>query len=495
MEAFGHGMGLEILPPVLVNDQLVTLMVDSEKTDSEVLVTVSLIRDDNRESIPDTSLYIEARRGQSELFTQEFQTDDGVVKLQLISDDSGDGILYENSQDGFFGIFGDTAYVMSAPGLADGGLYSIDVTILSANGYVPPESIQFNSAVSVPVTLLHDIDDEYWGEQTMRFITYYDVLHNMKYDPGTRTVSFDMPFEWNTDIIDQIDVVHIEFAIPGTFGDLLVSSFDVQINDIPIPARIVTIDDYFLDYRTVHLVIPQGELLRLHDAQTSNDSNDIMSVTAMPSPDAVYSSVTANGQYRILTQLEPDKPVSGQTTTAWFNITHVFPSSLVVSVPYDIEVIHDGTVLYSGTGVSDENKAVSISFDVPSDARGPALLEFYNVDDNELATAALPIVFVESLHMPPSDDANLIPDWIRNTVQWWAAGDIDDDSFILAMAFLIKNDIIHIDMVSSDTGGSIEPWVRNTAQWWVDGLVTDSEFLAGVAFLVERGVIPVDIDN
>jgi hypothetical protein len=89
---------------------------------------------------------------------------------------------------------------------------------------------------------------------------------------------------------------------------------------------------------------------------------------------------------------------------------------------------------------------------------------------------------------------DLIPDWIRNTVQWWAEGDIDDDSFVQAMAFLIKNDVIQVDAVSSDTGGDIESWVRSTAQWWVDGLVSDAEFLASVAFLVEKGVIPVDLD-
>ena len=485
--AHGHGTGTEVLPPILMNNQLVTVMVDSEKTESEVLVSVSFIRDDNREPIGDTILYIDARRGQTQLFAQEFQANNGVVKLQFTSDDSGDGVLYERSSGGFFGILSDVTYMMSGPALADGGLYSLDVSILSSQGYAPPEPLQFNSAVTVPMTFLYTIDDQYWNEQTMRFVTYYDILHNIRYDDTQRTVSFEMPFEWDEDILNQIDVVHVEFAVPITFGELLVSDFDVQINGLDLPPRIVTIDDYFLDYRIVHLVLPQGELFRLYE---QTDDIDVMRVTAKPSLDSVYSSVTTNGQYRILIDLEPDGPVSGQSNTASFNITHVFPSSLVVSVPYDVQVVYDDVILYSGSGVSDENKPVSIVFDVPSDIQGPALLQFSNVDDNELAAAALPIVF----NTASNGNMNLIPDWIRNTVQWWAEGDIDDDSFVQAMAFLIKNDVIQVDAVSSDTGGDIESWVRSTAQWWVDGLVSDAEFLASIAFLVEKGVIPVDLD-
>lgn len=485
--AHGHGTGIEVLPPVLMNDRLVTVMVDSEKTESEVLISISFIQDETQEPIGDTIMYVDAGRGQSHLFAQEFQTNNGVVKLRFISDESGDGVLHEGSSGGFFGILSDVTYTMSGPGLSDGGLYSLDISILSSQGYIPPEPLLFNSAVSVPMTFLRTINDPHWGEQTIKFITYYDVLYNMEYDSTQRTISFDMPFEWNEDIINQIDVVHIEFAVPGTFGELLVSDFDVQINGLDLPPAIITMDDYFPDYRTVHLVLPRGELFRLY-GQTGD--TDTMRVTAKPSWDSVYSSVTANGQYRVLIDLEPDGPISGQSNTASFNITHVFPSSLVVSVPYDIQVVYNDDVLYSGSGISDESNPVNVVFDVPPDIQGSALLQFSNVDGNELAMATLPIMF----NTASNKDVDLIPGWIRDTVQLWTRGDIDDSSFVQAMAFLIKNNIIHVDVVPSDTGGEIEPWVQSTAQWWVDGLVSDAEFLAGIAFLVERGVIPVELD-
>jgi hypothetical protein len=37
-----------------------------------------------------------------------------------------------------------------------------------------------------------------------------------------------------------------------------------------------------------------------------------------------------------------------------------------------------------------------------------------------------------------------IPDWIKNNAGWWANGDIDDDSFVQGIQFLIKEGIMKI---------------------------------------------------
>jgi hypothetical protein len=37
-----------------------------------------------------------------------------------------------------------------------------------------------------------------------------------------------------------------------------------------------------------------------------------------------------------------------------------------------------------------------------------------------------------------------IPSWIKNNAEWWAAGQIDDDSFIQGIQFLIKEGIMRI---------------------------------------------------
>ena len=37
-----------------------------------------------------------------------------------------------------------------------------------------------------------------------------------------------------------------------------------------------------------------------------------------------------------------------------------------------------------------------------------------------------------------------IPEWIRNNALWWSEGQIDDDTFIQGLEFLIQRGIIHV---------------------------------------------------
>ena len=41
-----------------------------------------------------------------------------------------------------------------------------------------------------------------------------------------------------------------------------------------------------------------------------------------------------------------------------------------------------------------------------------------------------------------SSDSKEIPAWIKNNAGWWADGQIDDDTFIQGIQFLIKAGII-----------------------------------------------------
>ena len=46
--------------------------------------------------------------------------------------------------------------------------------------------------------------------------------------------------------------------------------------------------------------------------------------------------------------------------------------------------------------------------------------------------------------IPSVPEKTSIPNWIKNNAEWWAAGQIDDDSFIQGIQFLIKEGIMKI---------------------------------------------------
>jgi hypothetical protein len=56
----------------------------------------------------------------------------------------------------------------------------------------------------------------------------------------------------------------------------------------------------------------------------------------------------------------------------------------------------------------------------------------------------------EIMRIPPTTQGstgtgNEIPEWIKNNAGWWANGDIDDNSFVQGIQFLIKEGIMKIE--------------------------------------------------
>jgi hypothetical protein len=87
-----------------------------------------------------------------------------------------------------------------------------------------------------------------------------------------------------------------------------------------------------------------------------------------------------------------------------------------------------------------------------------------------------------------------IPAWIKNNAGWWAEGQIDDNSFVKGIQFMIKENIISIPNLpesSSETADSVPTWIKNNAGWWAEGQIDDNSFVKGIEYLVKVGIIQV----
>jgi len=85
-----------------------------------------------------------------------------------------------------------------------------------------------------------------------------------------------------------------------------------------------------------------------------------------------------------------------------------------------------------------------------------------------------------------------VPEWVKNNAGWWAAGQIDDDSFIQGIQFMIKEGIIKITATSQDpslNSDEIPNWVKNNAGWWAAGQIDDDSFIQGIQFMIKEGII------
>ena len=164
--------------------------------------------------------------------------------------------------------------------------------------------------------------------------------------------------------------------------------------------------------------------------------------------------------------------------------------------------IFKGRVFIADSGDTAKNRLVSL----PGDTVYGKYVDFTMPDGSTSEIFSAAIVKISGQNMAPlldeidpkyriSKSVEKVPVWIKNNAGWWSNGDIDDDSFIQGIQFLIKEKILEIiESPSSEKSDEIPQWVKNNAGWWAEGQISESDFLSGISYLVQTGIISVS-DN
>ena len=56
-----------------------------------------------------------------------------------------------------------------------------------------------------------------------------------------------------------------------------------------------------------------------------------------------------------------------------------------------------------------------------------------------------------------------IPAWIKNNADWWTSDQIDDNSFVSGIQWLVSNDIIQVQPTMASDTSEIPDWLVNNA--------------------------------
>ena len=498
-DVYGHGVGSEIFPPVELNGKLVSVEVSSSTKDDlendDQQISISLIDFDSRITLRDVTFLIKSERGEQFLFEKEFKADNGFLVFNFVSEDTDSIIVDEkdSGEDFFASLLGLESRLIDVKGpkLSEGGLYKLDISIITADGYSEKLEIPlvFNAGISIAQTTTHDFIDPSFGQQNIQVVTYYDEISNFQYEPELKQISFSMPFEWTSTNIEQTSVVHQEIIIPKEFGALLLSGFSMSVNGIELSDDIVNVDDFFTEGRVVHFIIYQKELLNIFE----NSSNlNGMNFEITPVRDYTHlSSVTDNGQFRILLSWEPEHLQSNSNAKIIFDITDIFLKNKPVSTNYEFSITKDDQILFKQDGISIDSKTEHniVNFSIPDDLSGIVYVNFNNLDNNQFATTSIPI----AIHENKKNDFLLIPNWIYDDALLWSEEKINDEKFIQIINYLIKNEIIIITQNESEVFevSKIPSWIRTITSWWINGEINDETFVKSLEFLVQKNIIPI----
>ena len=103
------------------------------------------------------------------------------------------------------------------------------------------------------------------------------------------------------------------------------------------------------------------------------------------------------------------------------------------------------------------------------------------------------VIILFGIILIPNAFAENVPDWVKNTAGWWADDKISETEFVNAVEFLVKENIIQVDVSqTSETSQGVPDWVKNTAGWWASDAISESEFVNAIAFLIKVGIIGVE---
>ena len=504
-DSYGHGLGSETMPPVMIGDTEATLEVNSSTIYTDVdgeekgirQITINLFESFTNmnliavEPINNVTFQVELIKGDTILMNETFQRDDGVLVMNLTPSNNEQVQVMERATfASFFGLASEQ-YNFEGMIFENGGLYEFKISIMTINSYdnVLTDPVDYELGISIEETTRYEIDDANFGKQKLGIVTFFDQITDFDYNADTKEITFSFPFEWDQRTIDQTTVIHEEILVPKTFGDLLVGKYVATLNELDLPESMINIDDFSSDDRLVHIVVSQKELQEIFS--TNQFTDDTITVKVKPENDLPLSGVTENVQFKINLWWNEELK-SGQTSILYFDVLDTFLKDRPIAVSYNLGIFHDGREIAKTSGMSSDSKIQSNSFEflIPSDVSGIINVKFQRLDDSKVANLEIPLI-VDRKNITTSNYK--IPEWVKNNAGWWADGQIPDSAFIDGIEFLIKEGIIVVPLseVQSEDESTVPEWIKTNAGWWADGQIDDKTFATGIEFLIKIGLIVV----
>ena len=544
--AFGHGLGGDQAPPISFGDMEVTVRTQLSPSD----ITVGEITSANMQirffdtltdlNLDQVTYRIEVWQSGELLARNLFFDTDGrldiKIKPQFGCDEFNliDCTIYGGSEHvsaaGALFVQGQACTddnldicarpTITGPIFVKGGLYNIRVDIEAATSprTLLTERLTYETFVSVAQEQDFLLKTAHAEEIPVVIKTYYDDVDNFKFDQSDNSISFDMPFDWNPEYVDLVQVVHEEVKVSKSFTPYAEGKqFKGYVNGIEIDQRALLNDPYsYENTNIIHFLITKNELLKINQALGSdNYDNKRMDFKLVPLSGVSKSSTefylvdTTNDQVPTTVSISWDGKY-GANQEIPFEFTFFDENrQLINDIRYayvvfdelnqeiDSNVGNDPSILgiLSNEGIDVQRIFVPSQGKIRIDVRVLGTGLDYDPKYAGIGSAIIEIGSgLPGTTTPPVSEKTQIPSWIKNNAGWWADGSIDDDSFVQGIQFLIKEDILKIPPTtqgSSSASNEIPSWIKNNAGWWADGSIDDNSFVQGIQFLIKEGIMRI----
>ncbi|MDC8438315.1 MAG: peptidase, partial [Candidatus Nitrosotenuis sp.] len=302
-EAYGDGLTQESIPASFGDRQAVLFIkinppILTKETVGDTYLQLRLYDEKTTQTIQHTSYFITVSKDGKLLLRNLFHAHSGELTLKIVPKNISvnDVIVYGDELPqlpGAWTAFNDRIDV-HAPVLLDSGLYHFEIKIfgidIDKNIFAEQDIKTFNSWLSVG-----DISHQkitYGGKSyDTSVVSYYDKINNFKFDETKKSISFSMPFNWDTDrIADQPIFVHQEVRVPQTFKEFAgTTAYDGKVNGVPIAGRQLILDPYSTEGTAIlHFLINKDDIINI--AKTIKPGTTTMDFSVSPATTVAKNS-------------------------------------------------------------------------------------------------------------------------------------------------------------------------------------------------------------
>jgi hypothetical protein len=515
--AYGDGLTQENLPPASFGNRQASLFIKisppilTQNTVGDTYLELRLYDANTNQNVQHTSYFISVWKDDKLLLRNLFHAHSGDLTLKIVPTkvDVNDVIIYGDQVPQIPGAwtgFNDRVDV-HAPILLEAGLYHFEIRIFGIdydqNIFADKDVKTFNSWLSVG-----DITNQtitYSGKSyKTSIVSYYDKIQNFKFDEAKKSISFSMPFNWDTKRIEGQQIfVHQEVRVPKAFKEFTdTTAYDGKVNGMPAIGRMLILDPYSIEGTSIlHFLINKEDILNI--AKTVSADTKTMDFTVAPASTVAKNIFDVKLDSGASVKVSYDSNLGAGDAIPLQMTFFDKNGQLLKFIRHGFRVEDSsGKVLIENVGTEPQKPGITSpeGIDIqevkfPSEGSYKLTIAIFTHGLDELTTyqGIGSATFTIGKTGQNSQPNYQIPSWIKNNAKWWSEGTITDKDFVQGIQYLIKQGIMKVPPTQSGSGSStvIPSWIKNNAKWWSEGTIGDSDFVQGIQYLITQGIITV----
>mgnify|MGYP003978767293 FL=1 len=399
---------------------------------------------------------------------------------------------------------GDSIPTIQGPIFNESGQYSVQVSIVGATNpkTLTTQDLLFETFLHIPEKQIFEIKTASAEEFPILVKSHNNEISNFIFDETLNKISYEIPFDWNdhshSSSINQIISFKKDFSSIPQDHDLSIS-----LNSVEIDNKFYEFDISNPDKNSIKIDLPHEDLLQIKNKFISKSNNDLMKLEILSGKKINFNDIKFYFENDIIGEIYWDsKLISGKNipfTFSFYDKNNVSVEDLLFV--YGI-TDSSGKEIWSNIGTGEKYLGILApdgiyqeSIFIPTDGQYEFKLiltgQYSNNFENFLVSTSN--FEINSQSILNKEKTNIIPNWIKNNAEWWAAGSINDDAFIQGLQFLIKEGILEIPSTAQGTssGNEIPNWIKNNAEWWAAGSINDDAFIQGLQFLIKEGILEI----